>query len=60
MKRSNVLSYIANIVYECGLDPEEADETALLILDRLEYMGMLPPNIGEIHDDCRWEPENDK
>lgn len=43
MKRSEILNYIANYLYECNVDPEEADEGAEQILSHIEDSGMLPP-----------------
>lgn len=65
MKRSKVINFISNFLYEHNLEPWEADQEAVFLLDKLEEMGMKPPNNPNIEHpeqgimEHQWEPEDE-
>lgn len=67
MKRNEAVNIIANHIYECGLDSEEATIEAESILDKLQEAGMCPPMRCICPEKAQyitsythtWEPEDD-
>lgn len=70
MKRSEIINYVSNFLYEHNLEPDEAIEEAEKLLNKLEEFGMLPPTrelpyeyykgkLLEVKKVNTWEPEDD-
>ena len=65
MKRSEVLSYLYNYLYDFGIESLESDEASEEILSGLEELGMLPPSVDRNleHSNARfiytWESEHE-
>lgn len=67
MKRSEAISIIANVLYECGEFHDVATEKADKLLKQLCDLGMLPPAVvcytdtdsGRtlVTEECKWEAE---
>lgn len=70
MKRSQMLTLIADYFYHCNVDPEESMQKADKLLTAIESAGMLPPATlwrvnnepekmiwEQVHDYYLWEPE---
>lgn len=67
MKRSEAIGIIADFVYELGVEPDETEQEAELILSALERAGMSPPldlSSSKIERESginlrRWESEDE-
>lgn len=58
MKRSTAINIISNFIYECGVEPEEADSEAVVLLEQLEKAGMIPGSF-EMEEDGSWGTVSD-